>query len=178
MADENHPLHGATIMSLTDAFFDVAGQAQHLMFSQQSEIKAGAPYVVKVSENVVNPTYSNVTIEAQEPVTTQVGDWRMVGIYSPYTFTAADNGIFFLTSGNRFSYVAQPGTMKGMRAFFALDGYSDYANIVVCFDEATGISQVNATPVGDDKVYDLQGRSINHTPAHGVYIINGKKYVK
>ena len=178
MADESHPLQGATIMTLTDALFDVEDQAQHLKFSQESEIKAGVPYVVKVAENVVNPTFSNVTIEAQEPVATQVGDWRMVGIYSPYTFTAADNGIFFLTSGNKFSYVAQPGTMKGMRAFFALDGQADYANIVVCFDETTGISQVSASPAADGKVYDLQGRPFNHVPAHGVYIINGKKIVK
>lgn len=178
MADESHPLHGATIMTLTDALFDVAGQAQHLMFSQQSEMKAGVPYVVKVPANVVNPSFGNVTIEAQEPVATQVGDWRMVGIYSPYTFTAADSGIFFLTSGNKFSYVAQPGTMKGMRAFFALDGQADYANIVVCFDEATGIRQVSASPAGDGKVYDLQGRPLDNVPAHGVYIINGHKIVK
>ena len=176
MADESHPLHGATIMTLTDAQYD--GNAQmNLKFSQVDKLTGGEPYVIKVPKNVVNPIFHNVTITSQEPRITRVGFWQMIGLYSPYTFRQADKGIYFITGGNKFSYVAEPGTMKGMRAYFMLQGYFDYANIAVCFDDATGITQLRADDE-NEAVYDLQGRLLNHAPAHGVYITNGKKYVK
>lgn len=176
MADESHPLHGATIMTLTDAQYD--GNAQmSLKFSQVDKLTGGEPYVIKVPKNVVNPIFHNVTITSQEPRITRVGFWQMIGLYSPYTFRQADKGIYFITGGNKFSYVAEPGTMKGMRAYFMLQGYFDYANIAVCFDDATGITQLRADDE-NEAVYDLQGRLLNHAPAHGVYITNGKKYVK
>ena len=30
----------------------------------------------------------------------------------------------------------------------------------------------------DEAAYDLQGRRLRHAPSHGVYVKNGKKYVK
>ena len=177
MADENHPLHGAIIMTLTDVEYNDNAQ-MNLYFSPVVELTGGEPYVVKVPANVVNPTFHNVTITSQEPRISNVGPWQMAGIYSPYKFSQADSGIFFLTGGNKFSYVAEPGTMKGMRAYFVLKEDYDFANICINFDEATGITQLRVGESHQSEVYDLQGRKLNQTPAHGVYIINGKKYVK
>lgn len=42
---------------------------------------------------------------------------------------------------------------------------------------STGISSVKAVAQpSDNRIFDLQGRQISH-PAHGIYIMNGKKYV-
>jgi hypothetical protein len=43
--------------------------------------------------------------------------------------------------------------------------------------EVTGISTI-LTDKADSHIFDLQGRQLNSVPAHGIYIQNGKKYVK
>ena len=43
--------------------------------------------------------------------------------------------------------------------------------------DATGISNVEVkNEINDNKIYDLQGRMVKN-PAHGIYIMNGKKFV-
>ena len=42
----------------------------------------------------------------------------------------------------------------------------------------SGISTIGADGNGDSRIYDLQGRELQSVPEHGVYIQNGKKYVK
>lgn len=43
--------------------------------------------------------------------------------------------------------------------------------------ETTGISEFNVNPA-DNKTYDLQGREVKNPTRRGVYIMNGKKYIK
>ena len=43
--------------------------------------------------------------------------------------------------------------------------------------EATGISSI-FTDKGNNRIYDIQGRELKSVPEHGIYIQNGKKYVK
>ena len=44
---------------------------------------------------------------------------------------------------------------------------------------ATGIENVNAAKEHIQQgIYDLQGRKLNQEPASGIYIKDGKKYVK
>jgi len=44
--------------------------------------------------------------------------------------------------------------------------------------ETTGISTIASDNAGDNRIFDLQGRQLQSVPEHGVYIQNGKKYVK
>jgi len=70
---------------------------------------------------------------------------------------------------------------------FAKDGYVtktlDNVNInqpietVVLEPINTGISYLY-NDNGDNRIYDLQGRELKSIPEQGVFIINGKKYVK
>ena len=65
-----------------------------------------------------------------------------------------------------------------MRAYFEILGLPEKALIgTVTFGGTTGITYVGAT-TSSDKIYDLQGRQINSISNKGVYIINGRKYVK
>ena len=43
--------------------------------------------------------------------------------------------------------------------------------------EVTGISTIS-TDKADNRIFDIQGRELNSVPEHGIYIQNGKKYVK
>ena len=67
--------------------------------------------------------------------------------------------------------------MKGMRAYFEYQGAAEAANVTATFDDATGLSIPTAISLSGD-IYDLQGRKLNVTPTHGVYISCGRKYVK
>ena len=42
----------------------------------------------------------------------------------------------------------------------------------------TGISTINTDQPADNRIFDLQGRELNCVPESGIYIQNGKKYVK
>ncbi len=179
LAKEDHPFYDAQIMQLSGATFNEAANAQNIDFLPATAIEAGKPYVIKVDADVVNPTFSNVVIGAVEPLTTVAGNCTMVGVINPYEFAAADKGVFFLSAGNKFSYVGEPGVMKGMRAFFQINGLPEdaYSNVAVTFSGANGIKYVGAATTSD-KIYDLQGRQVNSISNKGVYIVNGRKYVK
>ena len=55
---------------------------------------------------------------------------------------------------------------------------ADLSNMTVVFTDTDGIEYVSTPSAADDALYDLQGRKLNSVPQHGVYIKNGKKYVK
>lgn len=40
----------------------------------------------------------------------------------------------------------------------------------------TGVNSIKVNAKNDGKIYDLSGRQISK-PAHGLYIMNGKKYM-
>ncbi len=42
----------------------------------------------------------------------------------------------------------------------------------------TGINTIEADKAVDNRIFDLQGRELKSVPEHGIYIQNGKKYVK
>ena len=59
---------------------------------------------------------------------------------------------------------------------FTEDGEVDYSNDP-CFWVDDKSIYTNNSPKGP-RLYDLQGRRLQHTPAKGVYIQDGKKYIK
>lgn len=60
---------------------------------------------------------------------------------------------------------------------FSQPAYFAYDDVAVRFDVSTGINSVKTNKVADNAYYDLQGRRING-PQKGMYIHNGKVYVK
>lgn len=54
----------------------------------------------------------------------------------------------------------------------------EYADGVVKEATTTSINSINTDKVGDNRIFDLQGRELQSVPEHGIYIQNGKKYVK
>jgi hypothetical protein len=179
LISKDHPFYNAQIMELMGAEYDEAANHQELTFAPVRAMEAGCPYVIKVDNDVVNPSFYDVTIGEDEPYWVRVGNCDMIGLYSPYEFTEADKSIFFLAPGNKFTYVAEPGVMKGMRAYFTLFGIPEnvLASMPVTIGTVDGIISVT-TANGDGKIYDLQGRRLDKAPQQGVYIKNGRKYVK
>ncbi len=50
--------------------------------------------------------------------------------------------------------------------------------VMMVSKDVTGISTINSDKAGDNRIFDLQGRELQSVPEHGIYIQNGKKYVK
>ena len=78
-----------------------------------------------------------------------------------------------------FSYT---GGVEGTRAWTpeAPLEYTLYLVDGKVTDEAptTGISTISTDKNVDNRIFDLQGRELQSVPEHGIYIQNGKKYVK
>ena len=147
-------------------------------------------------------TITDVTLQASAPVnTTTPSGMVFEGSYDNTTMSQYD---FYLNNNNEIRYLnAESHAYPGLRSIIRTNGqYSPAATEapVAMFlnyddsdmDGATGIESVIAEEFGQNailvtkstKVYDLNGRVVangadmmNNLPS-GVYIVNGKKYVK
>ncbi len=78
-----------------------------------------------------------------------------------------------------FSYTGDPtGTYNG-----AITGNQDIVLDLVKANgqvskKPTAISEINNDNAVDNRIFDLQGRELSRVPESGIYIQNGKKYVK
>ena len=188
---------GITAKKLTASDFNSTTGTLTLTFSSASEIEAGKPYLVKVSANVVNPTFSCVTVSSTavpNTETTAVNFVPTLGkalVTGDGSYASEPGSVLFLGSGNKLfspTVVNDAGQeasyMKGFRAYFQLKGTAASArafNIDFGDGETTGIISVNGSGLmvnGSDGCYNLQGRRIEGQPTQkGVYIVNGKKTV-
>jgi hypothetical protein len=188
---------GITAKKLTASDFNSTTGTLTLTFSSASEIEAGKPYLVKVSANVANPTFSGVTVSSTAVPNTETAAVNFVPtlgkalVTGDGSYASEPGSVLFLGSGNKLfspTVVNNAGQeasyMKGFRAYFQLKGTAASArafNIDFGDGETTGIISVNGSGLmvnGSDSCYDLLGRRIEGQPTQkGVYIVNGKKTV-
>lgn len=87
-----------------------------------------------------------------------------------YVLNKGENGIGFYK-------LRSTGTIGAHKAYLTYDGVIGGAREYFLFDEATGIDNVNREPTTNNRYYDLQGRKVAQ-PTKGLYIKDGKKYIK
>ncbi len=82
--------------------------------------------------------------------------------------------------GCSFSYTGDPtGAVNGAITIdepIVLE--LDKTNDIVRAKVNTAISEINNDQAVDNRIFDLQGRELSRVPESGIYIQNGKKYVK
>ena len=49
---------------------------------------------------------------------------------------------------------------------------------ILYHDDITGLTMPQVNPITNDAIYDLSGRRLQAIPQRGVYIVNGKKYIR
>ena len=197
------PLAGATIKTMdnsnTGTSLSDAG-ALTLKFNTVDAIEAGKPYIVKwetTGDNIVNPTFSNVTISSTTPTPVENYDQKVtfVGQYSPFSIVANDallgdnqghkNEIIMMATQNNLGYSQTTRQLKSFRCHFyvpANDGELSARSIVVDFGggETTEIGTINNNreTIANNQWYTLDGRKLTGKPTtKGVYIHNGRKEV-
>lgn len=151
-------------------------------FKASTTIEAGKPYIVKPANTVVNPTFTGVNIEANDPVQLGADGFFMQGTYGAKTDLTTDGTNLFLGDGNKFYKPAGTTTarMKGLRAFFIVPQGTNLAALRANIDGATTSIDELATVVEqptDNRIYNLQGQFVGTSfeGLHGVYVQNGKK---
>ena len=151
-------------------------------FKASTTIEAGKPYIVKPTQEVVNPSFTGVNIEATAAKKVGADGYFMQGIYSAKTDLTTDGTNLFLGDGNKFYKPAGATTarMKGLRAFFIVPQGTNLAALRANIDGATTSIDELTTVVEqptDNRIYNLQGQFVGTSfeGLHGVYVQNGKK---
>ncbi len=150
-------------------------------FAAATTIEAGKPYIVKPTNEVVDPTFTGVNIVASDPVKLGADGFFMQGTYGAKTDLLDDGTNLFLGEGNKFYKPAKGSTkMKGLRAFFIVPQGTNLAALRANIDGATTAIDEFATVVEqptDNRIYNLQGQFVGTSfeGLHGVYVQNGKK---
>lgn len=151
-------------------------------FAHSTTIEAGKPYIVKPTQEVVNPSFTGVNIEATAAKKVGADGYFMQGIYSAKTDLTTDGTNLFLGDGDKFYKPAGTTTarMKGLRAFFIVPQGTNLAALRANIDGATTAIDEFATVVEqptDNRIYNLQGQFVGTSfeGLHGVYVQNGKK---
>ena len=182
----NSPLAGATVRKLTASSSNLTGTTLTLNFeSEKTTMTAGTPYIIKWAsdEDLVNPVFTAVTIDATASTEVDFDGGKFVGQYNPQTWTEENKSILFLGTENKLNWPKPSATknpfLGSFRAYFELSDGQEARSFVLNFGEGetTGIENLSpAFSQGKEAVYDLQGRKVQK-PGRGLYIVNGKKVV-
>ncbi|PIN28432.1 hypothetical protein [Prevotella intermedia] len=156
-----------------------------MKFRNADSIKAGIPYIIKPSKDVINPTFRNVIVTAIEPktITDGSGNYSFIGTYSPTELKTDGTELFLGDKDYLYKPFANDKTINGMRAFFRIKNNTSQARqsqYNISIDETTFIllPNINTTsPSTQEKIYTLDGRQVHstHNLKAGIYFKNGKK---
>lgn len=189
-------------------YFDrVEGNKVFFVRHAYNTIVAGKPFLIKPSKDVESINTANVkdypyvTIENTEPANWCTGNgYAWASSYSNDMTVQEGDGFISNKNGSFKNFVGASGTLKGFRGYLKrLDTHSgakpmmlqvvNSSNVDGDNGETTGIEDLIIDADGqlmpaNGKVYNINGqlvsedaKSFQSLPS-GIYIINGKKYIK
>ena len=172
---ENSALAGAKVKE----FDKIDGTTMYM--KDATYVLPGRPYLVMPAEtDIVNPTFSAVAI--YDEAATKVGNdtYTLIGTYSPKKIS--EDNIYGVKANGAIAKGKKDTTIKGLRAYFIINGNGNEAKINFGDDETTGIENiVTPTAISNQKVYNLNGQYVGNdlkAMPKGIYIVNGKKVIK
>lgn len=157
-----------------------------MMFKEAKEIVAGRSYLIRPKgENITFKRFDNIRLTG--PELEQSGDesFYMIGTYSNRTFSEEESSQYlFLNANAEFKHPKPGTTMKGMRAYFYCSPDVQASQMKVGFtDNSTDIKDIeqNNMQTNSQRIHTINGSYVGTDKAalpKGIYIINGKKYIK
>lgn len=189
-------------------YFDrVEGNKVYFVRHAYNTIVAGKPFLIKPTKDVTSintaeiPDYPYVTIENTKPEDWCTGNgYTWASSYS-YGMTVKEGDGFISKDGLFKNFVGQNGTLKGFRGYLKRLGTQETgakpimlqvvnsSNVDGDNGETTGIEDLIIDADGqlmpaNGKVYNINGQLVSEDAnsfqslPSGIYIINGKKYIK
>lgn len=189
-------------------YFDrVEGNKVYFVRHAYNTIVAGKPFLIKPTKDVTSintaetPDYPYVTIENTKPEDWCTGNgYTWASSYS-YGMTVKEGDGFISKDGLFKNFVGKDGTLKGFRGYLKRLGTQEAgakpimlqvvnsSNVDGDNGETTGIEDLIIDADGqlmpaNGKVYNINGQLVSEDAnsfqslPSGIYIINGKKYIK
>lgn len=150
-------------------------------------IEAGDKTITLSDVELVAPAHNTINCASVTRTYTFTGIYAEKSDFdaaNDYTMTAGDlyHPEGALKPQRWYLSVASRGTIIDEEPGSASPSPSVISLSVIGEGEATGIEEIgiisHTTASGQSGLYDLQGRRLNHEPAHGIYIHNGRKVVR
>lgn len=187
-------------------YFDhVEGNKAYFVRHAYNTIVAGKPFLIKPTKDVesINTAavtdYPYVTIENTEPAKwCESNGYVWTSSYN--TMNIVKNDYFIGASDGKFkAYSGTSGTVKGFRGFLKANLHAGAKPVMLSIStssitdgndgETTGIEDLIITADGElmpanSRVYNINGQLVSEDASNfqslpsGIYIINGKKYIK
>lgn len=187
-------------------YFDhVDGSKAYFVRHAYNTIVAGKPFLIKPTKEVTSintadvTNYPYVTIENTEPAKwCESNGYVWTSSYN--TMNIVKNDYFIGASDGKFkAYSGNSGTVKGFRGFLKADLPAGAKPMMLSIStssitdgndgETTGIEDLIITADGElmpanSRVYNINGQLVSEDASNfqslpsGIYIINGKKYIK
>ena len=201
------PAYSATAKEGTQIlYFDhVEGNKAYFVRHAYNTIVAGKPFLIKPTKDVesINTAavtdYPYVTIENTEPAKwCESNGYVWTSSYN--TMNIVKNDYFIGASDGKFkAYSGTSGTVKGFRGFLKANLHAGAKPVMLSIStssitdgndgETTGIEDLIITADGElmpanSRVYNINGQLVSEDASNfqslpsGIYIINGKKYIK
>lgn len=201
------PAYSATAKEGTQIlYFDhIEGNKAYFVRHAYNTIVAGKPFLIKPTKEVTSintadvKAYPYVTIENTEPAKwCESNGYVWTSSYN--TMNIAKNDYFIGASDGKFkAYSANSGTVKGFRGFLKANLPAGAKPVMLSIStssitdgndgETTGIEDLIITADGElmpanSRVYNINGQLVSEDASNfqslpsGIYIINGKKYIK
>ncbi len=156
----------------------------YLYFKDSQAISAGVPYIIKWAsgDNIVNPTFTGVTVVSGDPTEVSFTGGKFVGTYSYTQYTTENKSILLLGGNNNLYYPLNGASIGAFRAYFMLDEPLSARAFRLNFGdgEVQGIATIDYTDSTDKAGawYTPSGLKLNKRPtSKGLYIKNGRKVV-
>ena len=189
-------------------YFDrVEGNKVYFVRHAYNTIVAGKPFLIKPTKEVTSintaeiPDYPYVTIENTEPADWCTGNgYTWASSYSNDMTVQEGDGFISNQDGTFKNFIGASGTLKGFRGYLKRLGTQTGAkpmmlqvvnssNVDGNNGETTGIEDLIIDADGqlmpaNGKVYNINGQLVSENANNfqslpsGIYIINGKKYIK
>ena len=192
MADATHPLHGATVKTLTSSTFYNGTLTLDFSENNLNAMDAGKPYIVKWEtggDHISDLVFDGVTITSKEPTDAEGTAANFHGIYSSYSIGSEDNTMLYLGENDRLYFPNINMNINAFRAYFKLNNgltaketANGINNFVLNFNGGeTGIQKISSLKSqtsNQNSWYTIDGRKLSAKPTvKGIYINNGKKTV-
>jgi hypothetical protein len=164
----------------------VSDGAGTVAFDYTDKIEANTPYIIAVPGNTWGEQYdlrgktlvfsgTNKSVSSTNAVTSG-NHYKMIGS----TVTTNQSRVYDLNAGGS-SFVLGDAQIAPFRAYFKASDIAYATTALQITSPGSGTTAVGQLPAAialPEAVYSLDGRRLTVVPAHGVYIKNGKKYVK
>ena len=155
--------------------YDDATYTMKFKTPENNSIAAGKPFLIKVNEDIVNPTFTGVTISDVSAQPNGDDGVSFVGTYSRKEL-AIDGTNLFITTGNELAKPTSTGNkMPGLRAYIVVpENFNTSSARLFLDDEATAINSIGTQKATNNAtLYNLQGQRVKR-PRSGLYIKNNK----